>query len=126
MNIFKNTGMKLNKLAWIFFVITAVSGVISGCILMADGHEDEILIGIVLILAGIILGYVGGLVLAAFGELVDAAQNSERYLSVMADKMADKKGSATTTNSRQQDTPNSIPEDPARIPTWKRIQMEQE
>ena len=69
-DLFDNAGKKLRDLAVGFFIVESLAAIIGGIVMMA---EDSDLIGYALltIVGGIIVAYLSGLFLSAFGELVE-------------------------------------------------------
>lgn len=69
-NLYENIGSKIKNWAKCIFVIEAIGAVITGLVLpFAD--EDLILYGLLTLVCGPIIAWVGSLILYAFGQLVE-------------------------------------------------------
>lgn len=71
--MFKNTGSKLQKLALIEFICGIIASVISAYIF--GFAEEQVAIGITLLISGPIISYINALFTYGFGSIVDATEN---------------------------------------------------
>ena len=78
-NLYENIGGKIISWAKWIFVIEAIGAVITGLVLLFT-DEDLILYGLLTLVCGPIVAYIGSWILYAFGELVEdvhAIRNKE-------------------------------------------------
>lgn len=83
--MFKNPGNKLRMLSEVTFIIFAIASAGYGLFYMTEG---EVLLGIFTIGIGVFVSYVIGLLLCAFGKLVE---NSEKLVKVNETEKQSKK-----------------------------------
>ena len=70
--MYNNIGGKIKGLAKGFFFIEALASIIGGIALILESHrDDEIFIGVIIIIAGPIIAWISSWFLYAFGELVE-------------------------------------------------------
>ena len=69
-NLYENIGSKIKNWAKWIFVIEAIGAVITGLVLLFT-DEDLILYGLLTLVCGPIVAWVGSWILYAFGELVE-------------------------------------------------------
>ena len=84
--MFKNVGKKLKDVASAFYLVVFFMSIIAGVIMIAT-DEELILAGIGVIAGGVFGGYIISLIIAAFGELVCSAVESEFYLKILIYKV---------------------------------------
>ena len=75
-NLYENIGSKIKNLAKWIFVIAAIGAVITGLVLLFT-DEDLILYGLLTLVCGPIVAYIGSWILYAFGELVEKTSDNE-------------------------------------------------
>ena len=78
-NLYENIGSKIKNWAKWIFIVEAIGAIITGVVLMAT-DEDLIVYGLLTLVCGPIIAWVGSWILYAFGELVEdihAIRNKE-------------------------------------------------
>ena len=78
-NLYENIGGKIKNWAKWIFIIEAIGAIITGLVLLFT-DEDFILVGLLTLVCGPLVAYVGSWILYAFGELVEdvhAIRNKE-------------------------------------------------
>ena len=71
-NLYENIGGKIKNLAKWIFIVEAIGAIITGLVFLFT-DEDFILYGLLIMILGPIVAWVGSWILYAFGELVDTA-----------------------------------------------------
>ena len=69
-NLYENIGSKIKNWAKVIFIIEAIGSIIAGLVLLFT-DEDLILYGLLTLVCGPIVAWVGSWILYAFGELVE-------------------------------------------------------
>jgi len=82
--MFTNIGGKIKTTAAVFCWIIIIASVISGIVMMAN---DEVAAGLIIIVAGSLIGWVSSFMLYGFGELVE---NSCIIANLMAKQDAER------------------------------------
>ena len=76
-NLYENIGGKIKNWAKWIFIIEAIGAIITGLVLLFT-DEDLILYGLLTLVCGPIVAWVGSWLLYAFGELVDKTSENEK------------------------------------------------
>ena len=76
--MYDNIGKKLKGLAKAMCIIETIGGVIAGIVMMADGGDEEIFIGFLIMALSFFVAWVSSWFLYGFGELVDKVTDIER------------------------------------------------
>lgn len=76
---YASVGKKIKGLAFGAFIMESIAAIITGIVLIANGRDTIISIGVLIMVAGPIAAYVVSLFIYAFGELVDKACAIERH-----------------------------------------------
>lgn len=91
--MYKNSGAKVKGLATFFAVLGMIGSVIMAVVIMASNETEEgIILGVVVALVGCLFAWLSGLLLAAFGELV---QNTYEILQLLKGMKSGKAGPLT-------------------------------
>ena len=69
--MFDNIGGKIKLLAKIMFCIMAIGSVIGGIVIISDGYDDVILVGVAVMLLGPLFAWVSSWFMYGFGELIE-------------------------------------------------------
>ena len=91
-NLYKNIGGKIKNLAKWIFIIEAIGAIITGFVLLFT-DDDLILYGLLTLVCGPIIAWLGSWILYAFGELVEDVH-----------AMRDKEGTTKETSSSEKET----------------------
>ena len=97
-NLYENIGGKIKSWAKWIFVVEAIAAIITGIILLFIGDEAA-LFGVLVLICGPIVAYIGSWILYAFGELVEDVH-----------AIRNKKETTTETKTRCEAVVNSIQE----------------
>ncbi len=78
-DLYENIGGKIKNWAKWIFIVEVIGAIITGIILLSEAKYDEIFIlyGLLTIICGPIVAYVGSWILYAFGELVEKTCDNE-------------------------------------------------
>jgi hypothetical protein len=99
-NLYENIGSKIKNWAKWIFVIEAIGAVITGLVLLFT-DEDLILYGLLTLVCGPIVAFVGSWILYAFGELVektcDNEYNTRQILKKLNEKPIEQKQTSNNT-----------------------------
>ncbi len=76
-DLYIDIGKKIKNLAKWTFIVEAIGAIITGLVLLFT-DEDLILYGLLTLICGPIIAYVGSWILYAFGELVDKTSENEK------------------------------------------------
>lgn len=71
-NLYKNIGSKIKTLAKWGFIVEAIGAIVTGIVLLFD---EFILVGLLTMICGPVVAWVGSWILYAFGELVEDAHS---------------------------------------------------
>lgn len=85
-SLYENIGGKIKNLAKWIFVIEAIGTVITGVVLLCI-DEDLILYGLLTLICGPIVAYIGSWILYAFGELVEKMVGNESNTKKILEKL---------------------------------------
>ena len=105
-NLYKNIGGKIKSWAKWIFIIEAISAIIAGFVLLfAD--DSLILFGLLTLVCGPFVAWVGSWVLYGFGELIektcDNENNSKQILEKLNEKTCENKITPVQTNTARKD-----------------------
>ena len=75
-DLYYNIGGKIKNWAKWIFIVEAIAAIITGLVLLF-AHEDLILYGLLTMVCGPIIAWVGSWILYAFGELVEKTCDNE-------------------------------------------------
>ena len=104
--LYENIGGKIKNWSKWIFIVEAISAIIAGFVLIFI-DDDLILCGLLTLVCGPIVAYVGSWILYAFGELVektcDNENNTKRILEKLNEKTYENKITPvqTTTTSKE-------------------------
>lgn len=76
--MFNNIGKKIKVLALIFFILEVTAIEISSLVLMAEGYDEEIVMGIFLMFLGPVVAWVSSWFLYGYGELIAKTAETEK------------------------------------------------
>lgn len=68
---FDNAGSKIKAIAIVFAVIGMIGSAIFGIFVIAEGHEEELIIGVLIIALGCLFSWFSSLLLFGFGQLIE-------------------------------------------------------
>ena len=87
--MYDNIGGKIKGLAETVFIVEAVGAVITGIVLLAK-NDDLILAGLLTLVCGPIVAYIGSWILYAFGELVEDVHAMRNKYYLIAEEQANR------------------------------------
>ena len=93
-NLYENVGRKIKNWAKLIFVIETIGAVITGLVLLFN-YEDLILYGLLTLVCGPIVAYIGSWILYAFGELVEKTADNENNTRQILKKLNEKSADAS-------------------------------
>ena len=102
-NLYENIGGKIKNWAKWIFVIEVIGAVITGLVLFFT-DEDLILYGLLTLVCGPIVAYIGSGILYAFGELVEKTADNENITRKILKKLNEKSTDASITASKRNET----------------------
>ena len=76
--MFENIGKKIKGLARVLFFLEAIGSFIVGIVLLANGDESTVIVGLLVMIGGILFSWVSVCLLYGFGEIIDKLQDIER------------------------------------------------
>ncbi len=91
--MFKNIGKKIKTLAKVFCWLGIICFTIVGLIAMSSGYGEygsSVIMGILIILVGFLVSWIGSFLLYGFGELIDSSQRTAEILEDAELRRADK------------------------------------
>ena len=105
-NLYENIGSKIKNLAKWIFVIEAIGAFITGLVLLFT-DEDLILYGLLTLVCGPIVAYIGSWILYAFGEVVEKTADNENNTRQILKKLNEKSTDASITFIKTTNTPQA-------------------
>lgn len=131
--MYENAGEKILGLANVLCIIGIIASCLCGLVLMFI-NSDLFLSGLLVAVLGSLFSWLSSLTLAGFGELIVSTTEIRNMMAASARTQATPPSSSTVPSSgtviapsyRSIITPSAPPPSTERIPTWKRIQMEEE
>ena len=88
--MYDNIGGKIKGLAKTMFIVAAIGAVITGIVLLATVDDYLILYGLLTLVCGPIIAWVGSWILYAFGELVEDVHAMRKKYYPMAEELANR------------------------------------
>lgn len=76
--MFTNVGKKIKILAVLLFALETIGSIIGAIALFAEGRDEEIIMGVILLFAGPLIALIGAWFLFGFGEIIDKLTDIER------------------------------------------------
>ena len=98
--MYSEIGSKIKGLAFIGFIVEAIGAIIAGIVIMCM-DSDMVLFGLLTMIGGPIVAWVGSWILYAYGELVEATRENE-YNSRLILQLLQKQS-----NDGKQETPST-------------------
>ena len=117
-NLYENIGSKIKNWAKWIFVIEAIGAVITGLVLLFTG-EELILYGLLTLVCGPIVAYVGSWILYAFGELVEKTADNENNTRQILKELNEKSTDASITFIKNKEYGNKTTNTPQTVSTHK-------
>ena len=117
-NLYENIGSKIKNWAKWIFVIEAIGAVITGVVLLFT-DEDLILYGLLALVCGPIVAYIGSWILYAFGELVEKTADNENNTRQILKKLNEKSTDASITFIKNKEYGNKTTNTPQTASTHK-------
>ena len=117
-NLYENIGSKIKNWAKWIFVIEAIGAVITGLVLLFT-DEDLILYGLLILVCGPIVAYIGSWILYAFGELVEITADNENNTRQILEKLNEKSTDASITFIKNKEYGNKTTNTPQTATTHK-------
>ena len=117
-NLYENIGSKIKNWAKWIFVIEAIGAVITGLVLLFT-DEDLILYGLLTLVCGPIVAYIGSWILYAFGELIEKTADNENNTRQILKKLNEKSTDASITFIKNKEYGNKTTNTPQTASTHK-------
>jgi len=117
-NLYENIGSKIKNWAKWIFVIEAIGAVITGLVLLFT-DEDLFLYGLLTLVCGPIVAYIGSGILYAFGELVEKTADNENNTRQILKKLNEKSTDASITFIKNKEYGNKTTNTPQTASTHK-------
>ena len=117
-NLYKNIGGKIKSWAKWIFIVEAIGAIITGVVLMAT-DEDLIVYGLLTLVCGPIIAWVGSWILYAFGELVEKTADNENNTRQILKKSNEKSTDASITFIKNKEYGNKTTNTPQTTSTHK-------
>lgn len=109
-NLYDNIGKKIKDLAKGIFIIEAIGAIITGFVFFCI-DEEFILYGLLILVFGPIVAWVGSWILYAFGELVEKTSDSENVARLILKKL-NENDIILETESKQPESKTTILREP--------------
>ncbi len=84
--MFENIGGKIMNLARFICAAGIIASVMTGIVFFSFGDEFFFMMGLITIVGGIILSWITSWFMYAFGQLVEDANKSAKFLKTIAEK----------------------------------------
>ena len=78
--MFENTGRKLKVIALIWFILVVIASIIVFIVYLNGVHPalpGEILLALVILIAGVVVAFLSSIILYAFGDIVENAEKTK-------------------------------------------------
>ena len=133
--MFENAGAKLRVLAYVDFALFVAGGVATAIWMAWDGYDDMILIGILLGLLIIFIGWINTVTVMALADAAERSSEAVAYGEEILEQIRKLNAGEKKTVSKVEKSvfdkfeempPAGASFNPNKIPAWKRVQMEQE
>ncbi len=110
--LYENIGGKIKNWAKWIFIVEAIGAIITGLVLLCT-DEDLILYGLITLVCGPIVAYIGSWILYAFGELVEKTCDNEyatrQILKKINEEPVEKKQTSNNTTPLTVKTTSNTP-----------------
>ena len=106
--MFNDIGKKIKGLAVALFAIEAIFSFIGGLVLMADGDDEKVAVGFLIMVGGVLFSWISSWFLYGFGEIIDKLQDVERNTRQTAENARTKGTNTPSASANTSPTDNAV------------------
>ena len=107
--MFDNIGRKIKTLASVLAWIGIVLSIIYGLILLADGKDDNVVVGVIIIVVGSLCSWLSSFVLYGFGQLIENSDILVDQNGILISQGKKQVATPATTDTTQKQTDAPLP-----------------